>query len=138
MDHTPIEKLPTDRAFLHFEAVRETPDRIQVDYELVIPLKEADCRGTFDHKGRKTRPKNHRHVWLDEQNNRRIPMGRTNVGSTNPDYPFSMFDGSLDIPFRDGAHQYWDNEMLGGLPVIYSKDGNHWVLTPKNPKTEQE
>ena len=108
MKYTPIEKPPTDRAYLHFEATRTSSNEVQVDYELVLPLREADCRGTFDHRGRKTRPKSHRTIWLDSQNNRRIPLGRTKVGTENKSYPFHdhpAWAGEIDLPFRDGAHQ---------------------------------
>lgn len=135
MKHTLLESLPTDRAYLHFEAVRVEPEQVQVDYELVIPLGEVDCRGTFDHKGSK-RPKSHRVVWLDKQNNKRIPLGRTMVGASNPNYPFSRFDGEIDLPFRDGVHSSWDNEKLGGLPLIYSTGGKHYTLI--RPKEVEE
>jgi hypothetical protein len=129
MKHEKIDTLPTDTAYLHFDAVRIHEDKVQVDYELVLPLKEVDCRGTFDHRGRTSRPKSHRHVWLDTLNNRRLPLGRTSVGTTNESYPFSLFDGSIDLPFRDGAHCSFDNEKLKGLPVIYSIGGVHYLLT---------
>ena len=133
MKYTPVESLPTDRAYLHFDAVQWT-DGVQVDYELVLPLPETDCRGTFDHKGRKERPKGHKMVWLDSLNNKRIPLGRTKVGSTNPRYPFLTFDGHLDLPFRDGAHCQWDNERLGGLKLFYTINGKHYLLTREEPK----
>lgn len=132
MKCTPIETLPTDKAYLHFEATRTDGANIQVDYELVLPLQETDCRGTWDHRGRKVRPKSHRIVWLDQQNNRRIPLGRTNVGTSNQDYPFSRHPaavGEIELPFRDGAHCGWDNKRLGELTVIYSMGGKHWILT---------
>lgn len=127
MKYSELALLPTDRAYLHFEA---TPvrDGIQVDYELVLPLGEVDCRGTFDHKG-KMRPKNHRIVWLDKANNKRIPMGRTNVGTTSDNYPFNSWNrDEIDLPFRDGAHCSWDNEKLGGLQIIYTANGKHYLL----------
>lgn len=132
MKYETIEKLPTDRAYLHFEATRTASDKVQVDYELVLPLGEVDCRGTFNHSGRKNRPKSHRMVWLDTLNNRRIPLGRTGIGTENKNYPFYDHPsraGEMDLPFRDGAHQAWDNQKLGGLPVIYSRGNEHWLLT---------
>lgn len=138
MNHHPIPALPTDKAFLHFEATRIGPNDVQVDYELVIPLQEMDCRGTWDHKGRKTRPKSHRLNWLDRQNNKHIPLGRTTVGTSNTNYPFNPFDGGIDLPFRDKAHQSWDNEKLGGLEVIYSTDKGHWLLHPATSETTKE
>lgn len=129
MIHTLIESLPTT-AYLHFEATRVSDGNVQVDYELVLPLDEVDCRGTFDHKGRKSRPKSHAIVWLDTTNSRRIPLGRTMVGTSDPEYPFhSAYPNEISLPFRDGAHCGWDNQKLGGLPVIYSKDGKHWKVS---------
>jgi hypothetical protein len=141
MKYTTIEKLPSDRAFLHFEATRNSSNEVQVDYELVLPLGEVDCRGTFDHSGRKTRPKGHRMIWLDSRNNRRIPLGRTMVGTENQNYPFYDHPcraGEIDLPFRDGAHQAWDNEKLGGLPVIYSRGDEHWALTSSPNNASQQ
>lgn len=133
--YTPLGSLPTDRAYLHFECVHLHGDQFQVDYELVLPLRKVDCRGTWDHKGRKTRPKTRRHVWLDTANNRRLPLGRTTVGSANPSYP--ILDSTLTLPFRDGVHSSWDNEKLGGLPVIYTREGKHWTVTvPPREKKE--
>jgi len=129
MKYSPIDSLPTTRAFLHFEATRTSDHEVRVDYELVIPLTEADCRGTFDRKGRKTRPKNYRAVWLDASNNKRIPLGRTLIGTENKDYPFNpFFPKEIDLPFRDSAHLAWDNERLGGLQVFYSMGGKGSVL----------
>lgn len=129
MKYVLIENLPTDSAYLHFEATRQSYN-MQVDYELVIPLDKMDCRGTWDHKGRRTRPKNHRIVWLDTNNNKRIPLGRTNVDSSNSNYPFTnrLEQEEIDLPFRDGAHCGWDNKKLGVLPIIYSVDGKHYSL----------
>lgn len=123
MNHQLSTSLPKDRAWLQFSAERLSDEQVQVDYELVIPLGEVDCRGTFDHKGRKTRPKSHRIVWLDPENRKHVPMGRTLIGTSNPIYPFNSFDGSLGLPFRDSAHSSWDNEKLGGLEVYYTFEG---------------
>jgi len=137
MKYSSLEKLPTDRAYLHFEAVRVEPEQVQVDYELVIPLGELDCRGTYDHKGT-VRPKSHRMVWLDKQNNKRIPLGRTMIGTGRKDYPFdSRWPGEIDMPFRDGAHARWDNEKLGGLSLIYTVGDKHYTLI-KPEKIEEK
>lgn len=124
MKHTKIESYPKT-AFLHFEAV-QVGHEYQVDYELVLPLEETDCRGTWDHKGRKSRPKSHRMIWLDTDNHRRIPLGRTKAGTHKADYPF--WGNEIELPFRDGAHCMWDNEKLGGLPIIYSVRGEIYRL----------
>ncbi len=135
MNATKIEVLPLDRAYQLFTCKRIGPERIQVDYELVMPLNEVDCRGTFDHKGRKARPVSHRLVWLDTANCFRIPLGRTEVGSSNAKYPFSVWDKpedglQIDLPFRDGAHCGWDNDKLGGLGMYYATETNFYQLIP--------
>ena len=131
MKYAPLEKLPTDKAYLHFDALRISDEEVQVDYELVIPLGEVDCRGTFDHRGRKERPENFRHVWLDSDNNKRLPLGRTRIGASRNNYPISAHTGEIDLPFRDGVHSAWDNAKLGGLQIIYSVDGKHYTLLPR-------
>lgn len=133
MKYESISAPPVGRAYLRFQAT-PTHEGVQVDYDLVVPLKEVDCRGTFDHKGTR-RPKNHRLVWLDKENNKVIPMGRTCVGTTNANYPFNVaWPDKIDLPFRDGAHSSWDNEKLGGLDVIYCAAGKHYKLIPEASK----
>jgi hypothetical protein len=49
-------------------------------------------------------------VWLDTDNCKRIPLGRTETsGGRDRIWP----DGNIDLPFRDGAHMGWDSEKLG-------------------------
>lgn len=88
---------------------QEGDGRWVCNYDLVIPLGEVDCRGTFDQKPQR-RPKSPRVVWLDADNCRRIPMGRT--VSTGRRQTRVWPDGTLDIPFHDGAHIQWDSERL--------------------------
>lgn len=134
MNATPIDSLPVDKAYLHFDATRIHSEEVQVDYELVLPLPALDCRGTHDHKG-SSRPKSHRRIWLDKKNNKRIPLGRTMVGTSNANYPFNNFrPEDIDLPFRDGAHASWDNERLGGLQLIYTMGDKHWLLTREDSK----
>jgi len=45
----------------------------------------------------------------------RATLGGTNVGSSRSSMVYE--DGTIDTPFRDGAHAKWDSEILGGLPV---------------------
>lgn len=130
MNYT-VAELPKDKAFLHFECVRTGHEEYQVDYELVLPLEEADCRGTFDHKG-VNRPKSHRITWLDKENRKRLPLGRTNVGCSSPNYPFSRFDtNDIELPFRDGAHCQWDGERLGNPELYYTVNGKSYKLRPR-------
>jgi hypothetical protein len=109
---------------------------MQTDYDLCVPLGEVDCRGTFDHKGTK-RPKSHRIVWLDKDNIKHLPMGRTMIGTTNRDYPFDFLDKDhINLPFRDGAHASWDNERLGGLPMFFKTPSVIFELLPE-PKEQK-
>lgn len=126
MKQTAIDSMPRE-ARLQFECVKTGTENYQVDYELVLPLDKVDCRGTFNHKARKTRPKSHRHIWLDSDNCMRIPLGRTKVGSSNPIYPFSPQCGTIDLPFRDGAHAGWDNQKLN-LKLYYLVSGKTYLL----------
>ncbi len=122
MKATPT-KLPKDRAYLHFEAKRLT-NRVQVDYELVLPLGALDMRGTHDHASR-GRPENYEEIWLDSENNKRFPLGRTEIGTSCSDFP-----GDIELPFRDNAHAQWDNEKFGNsLPVIYTVGETHYLVT---------
>ena len=64
------------------------------DYELVLPLRELDMRR-----------KNGSDVL-------RVSLGGTEVHTGNPIFPIEV-DGSVAIPFRDGAHVKWDAQVLG-------------------------
>lgn len=135
MKATKIESLPTDKAYQLFTCKRVAAEEIQVNYELVIPMGEVDCRGTFDHKGRATSPASHRLCWLDKKNNTHLPLGRTKIGTRNKRYPFSVYDKpedgpQIDLPFRDGAHCSWDNEKLGGIGVYYDTGEEVFQLHP--------
>ncbi len=88
-------------------------ERWTCNYELVIPLGEVDCRGTFDRKPAKRRPISFRMVWLDADNCQRVPMGRTKVTCGRAKGTMTWPDGNIDTPFRDGAHILWDHEKLG-------------------------
>ena len=99
------------RLELTWECLDASACRWVCHYDLVNPLGEVDCRGTFDIKPQK-RPKSFRMVWLDKDNCQRIPMGRTMVTGCRPG-THMWPDGTLYIPFRDGAHMGWDAERLG-------------------------
>ena len=61
------------------------------EYELVIPVRDADIRsenGVF-----------------------RVKLGGTNIETSTKDFP--MEDGAVSVPYRDGAHMKWDAEALG-------------------------
>lgn len=101
------------------------------NYDLVLPLGEVDCRGTFDQKPAKKRPKSHRMVWLDADNCKRIPLGRTEStgGRATRVWP----DGNIDTPFRDGAHMAWDAEKLGLRKFVISGDEIRELITTAEP-----
>lgn len=89
----------------------DSGERWTCNYDLVLPLGEVDCRGTFDQKAQK-RPKAHYRVWLDKDNCKRIPLGRT--GSSGKARHTQLWpDGHMNTPFRDGVHIGWDAEQLG-------------------------
>lgn len=132
MKHTKRDSFPAS-AYLLFSCARTGPNEQQVDYELILPLGEVDCRGTFDRKGRKTYPKNHRLTWLDTDNRLHLPLGRTMIGTGNETYPFSRFNGGIDLPFRDGVHCGWDNAKLGNLPIYYKTPTGIYELSPQKP-----
>lgn len=74
-------------------------------YSLVIPLTEFDIRRE-DENGVKVRSE-----W-------KVEIGRTNVIGGRRDHPPIWDDGTIDTPFRDGAHAKFDSEVLGGLPIV--------------------
>ncbi len=82
------------------------------NYELVLPLDKLDCRGTFDNEPAKQRPECHKTVWLDADNCKRMPLGRTEVTGGKGNSKVRP-DGNIDTPFRDGAHIQWDSDKLG-------------------------
>lgn len=66
-------------------------------YELLIPVQKFDIR---NESGRG-------YIAL--------PIGITQVGSERGPV---LRDGTLDAPFRDGAHAKWDSDRLGGIPIF--------------------
>lgn len=130
MKYAKVESIPTEQAWLQFTSRRTGTEEVQVDYELVLPLTQYDCRGVFDDKGASQSPKSHRVVWLDKNNCKRLPLGRTNVGTRNKKYPFSQYCDEIDVPFRDGAHALWDSERLGGLKTYYVVGDGFFELLP--------
>ena len=134
MKRQSVSHIPRDKAWLQFTSRSLGEDRYQVDYELVLPLGEVDCRGTFDHDGKAQSPKSHRMVWLDKNNCYRIPLGRTNVETGNAKYPFNKWDDSIDLPFRDGAHASWDRKKFGDIKLYYVVGENIYELAKEDAK----
>lgn len=74
-------------------------------YSLVLPLGEYDIRRE-DGEGNKVRSET------------KAQLGRTKV-TGGKDTPPIWEDGTVDTPFRDGAHAKFDNKALGGhLPIV--------------------
>ena len=114
-----ISSIHNERTQARLEFIAEVIDdhNVHVRYELVLPLDEVDCRGTWDHKAAKTPPKHHRMIYLTKANDLRIPLGGTMIGTGGARaYPRIRDDGHIDLPFRDGAHCSWDHDKLN-LPI---------------------
>lgn len=128
-----IDSIPDERtkARLEFTCEQTGPEEFTVNYEMVLPLEEADCRGTFDHKASKQRPKNFRMRQLTPDNCFRFQLGGTKVGTSNQQYPFSnLYPDGINLPFRDGAHAGWDRAKLG-LEIYYRTPTAIYHLTPE-------
>lgn len=80
-------------------------------YELLIPVREHDIR---NESNRGYIP---------------VPIGKTNVHTGHERGPV-MQDGTLDAPFRDGAHAKWDSDRLGGMPIFVVYGELHRRLPP--------
>lgn len=92
---------------LEFEWVKtgETWHKRDCIYSLVLPLGEYDIRRE-NGDGEKVR------------NEIKAELGRTSV-TGGKDGPPIWKDGTVESPFRDGAHAKFDNEALGGhLPIV--------------------
>ena len=133
MTTTKIDTIPDaqTKARLEFTYEHTGPEEVLVRYELVLPLNEFDCRGTFDHKPAKAEPKSHRRMYLSKSNCLRMPLGLTRVGTSNANYPFSSFDGSIELPFRDGVHRCWDQDKLGVECYALTPKGIYHVAKPE-------
>ena len=121
MKATAIQNIPTgrSRAYLLFTYLPIDRESWRVLYELVLPLRELDIRGTFGNAAVDSPEDtpNGRTVYLAKDNSMRLPLGRTEV-TAYPGYP--MRGENISIPFRDGAHAQWDGQRLGGL-AVYAK-----------------
>lgn len=78
-------------------------------YELVLPIREHDCRGE-----------------MGKPFEACITLSITTVGGTGE--PWKERAGGSLAPFRDGVHAKWDSELLGNLPV--------WVIGPDGMKAD--
>jgi hypothetical protein len=131
-----VESLPTNKAWLQFTAVRKDAGNVRVYYELILPLRELDCRGTFDNEGFEGPPDEHGMVWLDKSNRRHLPLGGTVVGTGNLKYPFNdYYPDQIDLPYRDGAHSGWDSQALGDMPRYYVTSDAIYLLKPEDKST---
>lgn len=92
-----METLPCPRLELRWIKTGETWSKRECVYSLVLPVDEHDIRQDQDNCA---------------NNELTIEIGRTAVTSGPGDEP-PIFGGSVDTPFRDGAHSIWDQKALG-------------------------
>jgi len=85
-------------------------------YSLVIPLREFDIRRENE---------DGESVFTEKF----IEIGRTDVRGYRAGPPIHE-DGTIDTPFRDGAHARFDNEALGGHLPIVAVCGDAWQILP--------
>lgn len=85
-------------------------------YSLVLPLREFDIR----------RENEDGEAVYSEKT---IEIGRTEVRGYR-DGPPIFEDGTVETPFRDGAHARLDNEALGGQLPIVAVCGDVWNVVP--------
>lgn len=93
--------LPTPRLQFRWEKMKKPKDGYNwfCYYELVIGLETADIRNPYEMK---------------KPGELALRLGGTRVGSDRgPIWP----DGTVNTPFRDGAHAHWDGKQLGNPPV---------------------
>lgn len=93
--------MPAPRLELRWQAIfdRRSKNQSVCYYNLVIPLKETDIRRA-----------------TAGDNTLSINIGRTDsVGFLTDEIDLAR--GTINTPFRDGAHAMWDAKHLGNLPV---------------------
>jgi hypothetical protein len=103
-------KLPSPRLELRWIKTGKDWTKSECVYSLVIPLDELDVRRT-DVQGNPTE--------------KFLEIGRTKRDCNNDTSPI-LCDGSVDTPFRDGAHAQWDKKALGGQLPIVAICGDTW------------
>jgi hypothetical protein len=106
-------KLPTPRLQFRWERIAKPIDGFNwvCYYELVMKLDRLDIRNPREYK---------------RDSEVAFSLGTTRVGSTSG----PLHDnGSVDTPFRDGAHMQWDAKQLK-IKHRYSIFGNHVTPLP--------
>lgn len=108
-----MRRLPCPRFEFRWSKIGETWEHRECVYSLVFPLREHDIRRE-DEDGNEVRDE-----WTCE-------IGRTKVTGGRGNPPIGS-DGEIDVPFRDGAHVWWDGDALGlgRLPII-AVCGDQW------------
>lgn len=99
--------LPTPRLQFRWEKMAKPKDGFNwfCHYELVLGLETADIRNPHEMK---------------KPGELTVVLGGTRVGSENgPIRP----DGTVNTPFRDGAHAHWDGQQLGD-PAVFAICGD--------------
>lgn len=95
-----VRSLPSPRLQLRWD-----DDGRVCHYELIIPLREHDCRRDVAESGFMA-----------------IPLGRTETSGGDGG---RVREGKVDTPYRDGSHILWDSEVLG-LPA-FAICGDHFT-----------
>ena len=96
--------MPCPRLELEWVKTGNTWKKRECVYSLVLPLGDYDVRAENE-DGKRVR------------NETKAEIGRTRVSGGKDEPP--IWDGVVDLPFRDGAHAFFDSEALGGhIPVV--------------------
>lgn len=121
-----IRPLPAPRLQLRWVASVRNPEYAwECHYELVLPLRDGDCRRTvYDEAGEPTGEEVAELIVA-----LKLPTLR-DAGDATP--CVSVVTGSLyyDPPHRDGVHARWDSAALGGLPI--------YVIAPSGEAFERQ
>ncbi len=102
--------MPCPRLELEWAKTGDTWHDRECIYSIVLPLGEYDIRRENE-DGEKVRSE-----WKAE-------IGRTKASGGRNGPPI-WGDGTVEMPFRDGAHAMFDQESLGGqIPVVAACEG---------------
>jgi hypothetical protein len=93
--------LPTPRMQFRWEPIAKPADGFNwfCHYELVLHLRMNDIRNPHEFK---------------KDGELTVELGGTRMSGDSP----MMRDGTVDVPFRDGAHSCWDGAQIGNPPVF--------------------
>jgi len=104
---SPVEDvvMPCPRLELEWRKTDDNWYKRECIYSLVLPLREYDVRRENEY-GETVRTEI------------KVELGRTSVSGGNGNPPI-LEDDTVDMPYRDGAHAFFDQEALGSqIPVV--------------------